>query len=174
MNSPLFHPLRTAFSTTLNRVLPLAVLLAATTAAFSAAPPKKEEAEDPNAPVSYFKKVRPVFQANCQGCHQPAKAKGGYVMTDFAKLLRGGDDAEKEGAAIVPGQADKSHLMKQITPVNGEAEMPPKKKPLRTSCKLLNSTLRAWMERSHTRLRTRTPRVPSRRYRECLPFPLTD
>ena len=71
----------------------------ATSVSFSAAPPKKEEVEDPNAPVSYFKKVRPIFQAQCQGCHQPAKAKGGYVMTDFAKLLRGGDDAEKEGAA---------------------------------------------------------------------------
>jgi WD40 repeat protein/mono/diheme cytochrome c family protein len=98
--------------------------------AFSAAPPKKEEAEDPKAPVSYFKKVRPVLQANCQGCHQPAKAKGNYVMTDFAKLLKGGDDAEKEGAAIVPGQPDKSHLVAQITPVKGEAEMPPKKAPL--------------------------------------------
>src|SRR5438034_6971793 len=117
------------------RLVPAFTVFAATAAfvastAFSAAPPKKEEAEDPNAPVSYFKKVRPVLQANCQGCHQPAKAKGGYVMTDFAKLLRGGDDAEKEGPAIVPGQPDKSHLVKQITPVNGEAEMPPKKKPL--------------------------------------------
>lgn len=45
--------------------------------AFSAAPPKKEEVEDPNAPVSYFKRGRPIFWANCQGCHQPAKAKGG-------------------------------------------------------------------------------------------------
>ncbi len=95
-----------------------------------AAPPKKEEAEDPNAPVSYYRKVRPIFQAQCQGCHQPAKAKGNYVMTDFAKLLKGGDDAEKEGAAIVPGQPNKSHLMRQITPEKGEAEMPPKKAPL--------------------------------------------
>ncbi len=96
----------------------------------AAAPPKKEEAEDSNAPVSYYKKVRPIFQAQCQGCHQPAKAKGGYVMTDFAKLLKGGDDAETDGAAVVPGQPEKSHLLKQITPVNGEAEMPPKKAPL--------------------------------------------
>ena len=39
------------------------ILLAVTGVAFSAAPPKKEEAEDPNAPVSYYKKVRPVLQA---------------------------------------------------------------------------------------------------------------
>src|SRR5215510_12842457 len=96
-----------------------------------AAPPKKQEAEDPNAPVSYFKKIRPIFQANCQGCHQPAKAKGGYVMTDFAKLLAGGDDAQEAGkTAIVPGKPDASHLVAQITPKDGAAEMPPKKAPL--------------------------------------------
>ena len=33
--------------------------------------------------VSYYKQIRPILQAHCQGCHQPAKAKGGYVMTDF-------------------------------------------------------------------------------------------
>ena len=26
------------------------------------------------APVSYYKQIRPIFQAHCQGCHQPAKA----------------------------------------------------------------------------------------------------
>src|SRR5215470_2039973 len=38
-------------------------------------------------PVSFYKDIRPIFQANCHGCHQPAKAKGGYVMTEFQKLV---------------------------------------------------------------------------------------
>src|SRR4026208_851534 len=59
----------------------------------------EKDKDDPNAPVSYFKKIRPIFQANCQGCHQPAKAKGGYVMTDFAKLLKGGEECAKDGDA---------------------------------------------------------------------------
>ena len=96
-----------------------------------AAPPLKKEVEDPNAPVSYFKKIRPIFQAQCQGCHQPAKAKGGYVMTDFAKLLAGGEECAKDGKkAVVPKDPEKSLLIEQITPANGEAVMPPKKKPL--------------------------------------------
>ncbi len=95
-----------------------------------AAAPKKVEVEDPSKPISYFKKIRPIFQANCQGCHQPAKAKGDYVMTDFEKLLRGGESAEKGELAVVPKEPEISLLVKQITPVNGEAEMPPKKKPL--------------------------------------------
>lgn len=112
------------------RVAAFFVVLADATATALAAPPKKEEAEDPNAPVSYYKKIRPVFQAHCQGCHQPAKAKGGYVMTDFAKLIDGGESAKEGEHAIVPKAPDQSLLVQQITPHEGAAEMPPKKDPL--------------------------------------------
>ena len=107
----------------------LSTALASTTA-FGAVAPKMEK-EDPNAPVSYFKKIRPILQAQCQGCHQPAKAKGSYVMTDFAKFVAGGEDCAKDKKqAIVAKEPDKSYLVEQITPDNGEAEMPPKKAPL--------------------------------------------
>src|SRR6266404_3861707 len=62
---------------------------------------------------SYYHDIRPILQANCQGCHQPAKAKGGYIMTDFKGLLAGGDS---EGAAIVPEHLEKSALLKMVTP----------------------------------------------------------
>ena len=79
-------------------------------------------------PVSYYEDIRPILQANCQGCHQPAKDKGGYVMTDFKSLLAGGDS---EKTAVVPKDAAKSHLFALITPnAKGEAEMPKGKKPL--------------------------------------------
>ena len=81
----------------------------------------------PGGPVSYYQDVRPIFQANCQGCHQPAKNKGGYVMTNFEKMLAGG---EKDGVAIVPGNVEKGALLEQITPHNGSAEMPKNKPPL--------------------------------------------
>src|SRR4051812_5699072 len=122
--SPLLH--KSMYSGHFRRaVVPFfATALAATVVA---APPKKQEVEDPNAPVSYFKKIRPIFQANCQGCHQPAKAKGGYVMTDFARLLAGGEECAKDGSkAVIPREPDKSLLVHQITPEKGEAEMPPK------------------------------------------------
>ena len=77
-------------------------------------------------PVSYYKQIRPIFQANCQGCHQPAKAKGGYVMTTFEQLLAGGD----EGDAIISGKPDESYLVEEIALVDGEAEMPKGKPPL--------------------------------------------
>ncbi|MDG3007953.1 DUF1549 domain-containing protein [Paludisphaera mucosa] len=73
------------------------------------------------AKVSYDKQVRPIFQARCQGCHQPAKAGGGYVMTAFDRLVKGGDS---EGAAIVAGKPAESALLGQVTPHDGKAEMP--------------------------------------------------
>ena len=80
-------------------------------------------------PVSYYEDVLPIFQAKCHGCHQPAKAKGDYVMTSFQKLLAGG---ETEGA-VIPGKPDASYLIEEITPdADGEAEMPKKDKPLHT------------------------------------------
>ena len=84
------------------------------------------EKVDPK-PVSYYEDVLPIFQAKCHGCHQPAKAKGDYVMTSFEKLLSGG---ETEGA-VIPGKPDASYLVEEITPdAEGEAEMPKKDKPL--------------------------------------------
>ena len=75
--------------------------------------------------VSYFEDIRPLFQEKCQGCHQPAKSKGDYVMTDVAKLLSGGET----GAAVVAHKPKESLLIEQITPVDGEVEMPPKDDP---------------------------------------------
>src|SRR5437870_5621451 len=77
--------------------------------------------------ISYTRQIRPIFQANCQGCHQPAKARGEYVMTLRDKLLKGGDSGKK---AIVPGQPEQSFLIEQIVPVDGKAKMPEGKKPL--------------------------------------------
>jgi WD40 repeat protein len=96
--------------------------------AVAAAPPARVEALDPNAPVSYWKQIRPIFQANCQGCHQPAKSKGGYVMTDFHRLIAGGDSGDK---AVVAGKPEVSPLITSITPKDGEAEMPKDKAPLK-------------------------------------------
>jgi len=80
-----------------------------------------------HAQVSFHRQVRPILQANCQGCHQPAKAKGGYVLTDFEKLLSPGESGTPP---VVSGRAAESFLLKQITPEDGKAEMPKGQPPL--------------------------------------------
>lgn len=71
--------------------------------------------------VSYFKDVRPLFQQHCQGCHQPAKAQGGYVMTEHAGLLKVGDGGKP---GVVPGKPADSFLLDEIRVKDGKAEMP--------------------------------------------------
>lgn len=72
-------------------------------------------------PVSYFREIKPLFQAHCHGCHQPAKRGGEFEMTSFAGLLQGGESGEQ---AIIPGDPAKSSLVSQIRSENGEAAMP--------------------------------------------------
>jgi WD40 repeat protein len=78
-------------------------------------------------PVSYYRDIRPIFQANCQGCHQPAKPSGEYVMTDFERLVGGGESGE---AAVTPAKPEASYLLEQIALVDGSAAMPKDRKPL--------------------------------------------
>lgn len=84
-------------------------------------------AADPPAKVSYFKDVRPIVQQHCIGCHQPAKDGGGYIMTEYAALLRKG---ESNKVAVTPGKPEASHLLTLITPRDGKAEMPQGRPPL--------------------------------------------
>ena len=92
--------------------------------------------ENQTKAVSFYKDIRPIFQANCQGCHQPSKDKGKYIMTDFAKLIQGGDSGDP---AIVPGDPQNSYLVEVIIFIDGEAEMPQKADPLHeTEIALIN------------------------------------
>ena len=79
------------------------------------------------ASPSFAKDVLPILRANCFGCHQDAKKLGGYMMTDFQVMLRGG---ESGSIAILPGKSTESHLVQEIVPVDGKAMMPKKGKPL--------------------------------------------
>jgi mono/diheme cytochrome c family protein/DNA-binding beta-propeller fold protein YncE len=77
--------------------------------------------------VSYFKDIRPIFQQHCQGCHQPAKPQGGYIMTSHPDLLKAGD-SEKPG--VVAGKPGDSLLVQLLGDVEGRARMPKAKDPL--------------------------------------------
>ena len=81
-----------------------------------------------DGPVSYHKQIRPLFQATCQGCHQPAKANGAFVMTDVARMFAPGDSGM---AGIVPSKPEESRLLEVITAgPDGVSEMPKQGKPL--------------------------------------------
>ena len=85
--------------------------------------------------VSYYKQIRPIFQAHCQGCHQPAKSGGDYVMTSFARLLKGGEseDAADDAAGgdpeistdVEPALDDVAAGGDETPPAAEEAAAPP-------------------------------------------------
>src|SRR5262249_10748828 len=110
---------------TVVRPLPGAALaLALLAATANAGPP---DAPTPPKKVSYARDILPLFQQHCMGCHQPAKAGGGFVMTTHPELLKKGDSDEP---GIVPGKPEASHVLAQITPKKGKAEMPRGQPPL--------------------------------------------
>jgi hypothetical protein len=98
-------------------VAAIAAIFVATSWVAAAEPPGQK----PAGTIGYFRDIRPILQVHCQGCHQPAKAMGEYVMTNLEGLFKGG---ESEQPAVVPGKPDESNLIAQITPKDGKSEMP--------------------------------------------------
>ncbi|HLQ38604.1 MAG TPA: c-type cytochrome domain-containing protein [Planctomycetota bacterium] len=79
-------------------------------------------------PVSYWQQVRPLLQGRCVGCHQPAKAKGELVLTDYHSLLAARQDKDP---VVVPGEPDAGQLLAVITAHDGKPpEMPKLGAPL--------------------------------------------
>src|SRR5207245_10586431 len=75
-----------------------------------------------------FNRVRPLLESSCVSCHGPKEQKGKLRLDTKAAAFKGG---ENKGAAITPGQPDKSPLYTTtILPPNHEDIMPPKGAPL--------------------------------------------
>jgi WD40 repeat protein len=101
----------------------LIVLGAAASFAAQRAPAADSSAKDAAAAVSYYRQIRPIVVQQCQGCHQPAKAKGAFVMTSVPEMLKAGDSQQ---VGVVPGKPEKSFVFKQISAQNGKAAAMPK------------------------------------------------
>ncbi len=87
-------------------------------------------AENPPADregIEHFeKRIRPVLALRCYECHSAAakKVEGSLLLDTREGLLKGGD----LGAAIVPGEPDKSLLIQAIRYSDENLQMPPKEK----------------------------------------------
>ncbi len=76
------------------------------------------------ASVEFFEtKIRPVLVDRCYSCHTNGiKTKGGLAVDSRHGLLKGGDS----GPALVPGQPEKSLILKAIKYKDDDLKMPPK------------------------------------------------
>jgi hypothetical protein len=73
----------------------------------------------PKSAEYYDSKVRPILSSNCYACHTNSKL-GGLRVDSREALLKGGG----RGPAIVPGQADKSLLIKAVRQTDENLKMP--------------------------------------------------
>jgi hypothetical protein len=45
---------------------------------------------NPGLPISFSKQVAPIFQTKCVTCHSKTANMGGFVLSDFESLMKGG------------------------------------------------------------------------------------
>ena len=62
-------------------------------------------------PVSFAKQIHPLLNKYCVGCHSPAMAKSGLVLSNYAAILKGGG----KGPAVVAGKPDESVIVAYLT-----------------------------------------------------------
>lgn len=100
--------------------------------------PLPEPASTEAAPSG--RSARAILNESCVKCHGPEKQKGKLRVDSLAAMLRGGSN----GAAVIPGNPDRSSLIAAVrSPVGAEGHMPPKKEPQLSAGDI--ATLAAWV-----------------------------
>jgi mono/diheme cytochrome c family protein len=86
--------------------------------------------------ICFVQDILPVILSSCgtTGCHDATTQKEGYVLTDYANILKKG---------IVPGNASASKIYSVVID-NGEDRMPPSPRSALTSTQI--SALRKWIQ----------------------------
>lgn len=98
----------------------------------------QEKAADPKKVEFFEKTIRPLLLSACVECHGPDKQRGGLRLDSRAALLQGGDS----GPAIVPGQPEKSLLLKAVHYQDESRRMPPKRQLSRREVEHLTTWVR--------------------------------
>ncbi len=80
-------------------------------------------AADPSVPGDFFQeRVAPIFQQRCLSCHNDDERKGDFSLQTSTAAFKDG--------YLEAGDADASHLMELIAPVDGQPKMPKNADPL--------------------------------------------
>ena len=104
------------------------LLLLSLTAGFAMPDVASAESTEPDAAgIEFFEKhVRPVLAESCYSCHstESKKLKASLHLDSMPGLLKGGDT----GPSLVPGDPDKSLIVKAVRYTDEDLQMPPKEK----------------------------------------------
>ena len=79
------------------------------------------------APIVFVRDVWPLFARDCISCHSVKQRYANLQLDSPARILQGGDI----GVAVVPGQPEKSELVRRLTlPPESPDRMPRERKAL--------------------------------------------
>ena len=90
--------------------------------------------------IDYNTQVKPIFNKKCITCHGGVRQKAGFSLLFRSQALA---KTESGKPAIIPGEPDKSELIRRLTLKDPEERMPFKHEPL--SQEEIN-TLREWIK----------------------------
>jgi hypothetical protein len=116
------------------------------------------QAAEPSAEALEFfeKRIRPILVEHCYQCHSAAsKELGGGLQVDSREALLAGGDS---GAAIIPGDPDKSLLLVAVRQTDKDLRMPPEGKL--TDAQLAD--LAAWVKSGAADPRPRVARMAAK------------
>ncbi|MEJ7590627.1 MAG: DUF1549 domain-containing protein [Planctomycetaceae bacterium] len=88
---------------------------------------------------SFVTNVRPLLEAKCVSCHGPEHQEGSLRLDSAAAAAKGGE----LGPAVVPGDADRSLLVRAITFLDPDLQMPPKQKLSDREIRILTEWVKA-------------------------------
>jgi hypothetical protein len=102
---------------------------------------------DPARKIDFNRDIKPILSNNCYFCHGPdeAERKGGVEGLRLDTLEGAKVDLGSGNFAIVPGQPEKSDLLKRIASTDADEMMPPAKTGKKLSAKEID-TLREWIK----------------------------
>jgi len=96
--------------------------------------------------VTFATDIKPIFDANCIGCHGDNRPGHGIVLTSLESTLKGG----KDGAIIVVGDSTKGDLVKSIAHMGDPRSFMPRAKRRGENAKPLSpeqiGLIRAWID----------------------------
>ena len=75
-----------------------------------AAAPTTAAPEAAASGVSFAADIKPILDRSCVRCHAAGRGSGGLALDSYAGLMNGGNS----GAAVVPGQATQSPLVRLV------------------------------------------------------------
>jgi hypothetical protein len=98
-----------------------------------------QEKQPDSAALAFFEsKVRPLLVEHCYKCHADKKQRGNLRLDSRAAIVEGGD----QGPAVVPGEPDRSLIVKAVRYDDKDLKMPPSQKLTREQIDVLAQWVR--------------------------------